>query len=54
MSVRRGLEEAGTTARKNAFLYSRSGGVQRIHHAVLLLADFDLASAADLDDCDAA
>lgn len=49
-SVDGGLDEGSTTAREDALLNGSAGGVERIHEAVLLLANLHLGGATDLDD----
>src|SRR5690606_20226152 len=50
----RGLHQRHAAADDDAFLTRRTGGVQRVVHAVLALFHFDLGHAADADDGHAA
>ncbi len=51
---RLGAQQRNAAARDDAFLDRRSGGVEGVVDAVLLLLDLDLGRAADADDRDAA
>jgi len=48
-SVGSGLEKSSATTGKDTLLNGGAGGVKSIDHAVLLLADLDLGSTANLD-----
>src|SRR5206468_1721620 len=49
-----GAEQRDAAAGNDAFLHSRTGGVEGVFDAVLLLLDLDLGRAADADHRDAA
>jgi hypothetical protein len=51
-SVGSGLEKSSTTAGQDTLLNSSAGGVQSINDAILLLANLNLGSTANLDDGD--
>ena len=47
------VQQSCPSTRHNALLNGRLGGVERVHHPVLLLPDLDLAASANLEDSDA-